>query len=154
MLVRKLELPYEAAFVAGKANLRYRRSDGKKRSPLPGFYIGARAAVSRLTLLTRDASRYRTYFLRVKLIAPGMSSRNCPARIPRSRRPEPPGRTFCSPFGTNRKYTRIGNPGLRRNSPRTMSLLKFSSAASKSMDQCSMLARRAIKRSRTPCGSK
>ena len=70
LLVEKLELPYEAAFVAGKAFLKYRRSDGKKHSPLPDFYIGAHATISRLTLLTRDSSRYRTYFPKVKLIAP------------------------------------------------------------------------------------
>jgi predicted nucleic acid-binding protein len=74
LLVQKLKLPYEAAFIAGKAFLRYRRSDGKKRSPLPDFYIGAHAAVSGLTLLTRDASRYRTYFHKVQLITPGKAS--------------------------------------------------------------------------------
>ncbi|MDQ2739523.1 MAG: type II toxin-antitoxin system VapC family toxin, partial [Actinomycetota bacterium] len=53
-------LPYEAAFVAGKAFLAYRRRGGQKRSPLPDFYIGAHAAVRRYRLLTRDAARYRT----------------------------------------------------------------------------------------------
>ncbi len=63
-------LPYEAAFVAGKAFLAYRRRGGQKRSPLPDFYIGAHAAVRRYRLLTRDAARYRTYFPTVGLIAP------------------------------------------------------------------------------------
>jgi predicted nucleic acid-binding protein len=69
-LYRRLPLPYEAGFVAGKAFLRYRRGGGERRSPLPDFYIGAHAAVDRLTLLTRDAARYGTYFPTVKLISP------------------------------------------------------------------------------------
>jgi predicted nucleic acid-binding protein len=69
-LFERLPLPWEAAFLAGKCFLRYRRSKGARRSPLPDFYIGAHAAVAGLTLLTRDASRYRTYFPRLRLIAP------------------------------------------------------------------------------------
>jgi predicted nucleic acid-binding protein len=67
---RREALPYEAAFVAGKAFLDYRRRGGTKTSPLPDFYIGAHAAVRRYRLLTRDATRYRTYFPTVELIAP------------------------------------------------------------------------------------
>ena len=63
-------LPFEAAFLAGKAFLRYRRQGGQRRSPLPDFYIGAHAAVRGYRLLTRDVSRYRTYFPTVVLIAP------------------------------------------------------------------------------------
>ncbi len=66
----RLELPYPAGFLAGKAFLRYRRQGGEKRSPLPDFYIGAHAQVSGLTLLTRDAARYRTYFPEIALLAP------------------------------------------------------------------------------------
>lgn len=69
-LYRRLVLPYEAAFLAGRAFLSYRRRGGRRRSPLPDFFIGAHAAVSRLTLLTRDARRYRTYFPTVELISP------------------------------------------------------------------------------------
>jgi predicted nucleic acid-binding protein len=67
---RRLELPYEAAFLAGKAFLAYRRRGGRRSAPLADFYIGAHAAVSGLRLLTRDSRRYRTYFPRVDLIAP------------------------------------------------------------------------------------
>ncbi|MBI5908360.1 MAG: type II toxin-antitoxin system VapC family toxin [Betaproteobacteria bacterium] len=66
----RLALPWDAAFVAGKAYRRYRSRGGSKRSPLPDFYIGAHAAVAGLVLLTRDAKRYRDYFPRLKLIAP------------------------------------------------------------------------------------
>jgi predicted nucleic acid-binding protein len=63
-------LPWEAAFLAGKAFVRYRRAGGRRRSPLPDFYIGAHAAVRGLQILTRDAPRYRTYFPTLTLIAP------------------------------------------------------------------------------------
>jgi predicted nucleic acid-binding protein len=63
-------LPYRAGFAAGKAYLRYRRSGGERRSPLPDFYIGAHAALAGYRLLTRDASRFQTYFPRLELIVP------------------------------------------------------------------------------------
>jgi predicted nucleic acid-binding protein len=66
----RLDLPYEAAFLAGKAFLAYRRRGGMKTMPLADFYIGAHAAVSGMRVLTRDARRYRTYFPTVPLIAP------------------------------------------------------------------------------------
>jgi len=67
---RRLALPYEAGFVAGRAFVEYRRRGGERTSPLPDFYIGAHAAVSGLKLLTRDARRYKGYFPRVLLISP------------------------------------------------------------------------------------
>jgi predicted nucleic acid-binding protein len=67
---RREALPYEAAFLAGKAFLRYRRRGGVRIRPLPDFYIGAHAAVAGFRLLTRDPKRYRTYFPSVELIAP------------------------------------------------------------------------------------
>ena len=63
-------LPWEAAFLAGKCFLDYRRRGGAKRSPLPDFYIGAHAAVTGRTLLTRDASRYRTVLPGLEVISP------------------------------------------------------------------------------------
>ncbi len=69
-LFRRDELPYEAAFLAGKCFLTYRRRGGARRSPLPDFYIGAHAAVADFRLLTRDAGRYQSYFPTVDLIAP------------------------------------------------------------------------------------
>ena len=64
-------LPWEAAFLAGKCFLRYRRRGGTRSSTLPDFYIGAHALVEGLTLVTRDAARYRTYYPRLPLVAPG-----------------------------------------------------------------------------------
>ena len=65
-----LEIPKEALFLAGKAFLKYRRLKGTKNNPLPDFYIGAQAAVLGLDLITRDLSRYHTYFPTVNLISP------------------------------------------------------------------------------------
>ena len=67
---RREPLPYEAAFLAGKAFLKYRRRGGQRTSPLPDFYIGAHAAVSGFRILTRDPRRYRTYFPTVDIISP------------------------------------------------------------------------------------
>ncbi|MAG54804.1 MAG: DNA-binding protein [Planctomycetes bacterium] len=69
-LFKRTALPYEAAFLAGKCFVDYRRRGGARTSPLPDFYIGAHAAVGEFRLLTRDATRYRTYFPSVELIAP------------------------------------------------------------------------------------
>ena len=66
----RLELPWEAAFLAGKAFLQYRRARGERTSPLPDFYIGAHAAIEGMMLLTRDAKRYRTYYPKLELICP------------------------------------------------------------------------------------
>jgi predicted nucleic acid-binding protein len=68
--VRREPLPWEAAFLAGRAFLHYRRRGGTVSAPLPDFYIGAHAAVAGHTLLTRDARRYRFYFPKLRLIAP------------------------------------------------------------------------------------
>jgi len=64
------ELPLEAAFLAGKCFLAYKKRKGTKTSPLPDFYIGAHAAVRDYALLTRGARHYRAYFPKLKLIAP------------------------------------------------------------------------------------
>ena len=63
-------LTWEAAFLAGKCFIEYRRRGGQKRSPLPDFYIGAHAAVTGRALLTRDTRRYRKFFPRLELISP------------------------------------------------------------------------------------
>src|SRR5256885_59806 len=55
---------------AARAFTAYRKRGGKRSAPLPDFFIGAHALVEGLTLLTRDARRYRTYFPRARLIAP------------------------------------------------------------------------------------
>jgi len=69
-VVERLPIPWEAAFLAGKCFLRYRRRGGRRQSTLPDFFIGAHAAVAGMPLITRDASRYRTYFPTVHVIAP------------------------------------------------------------------------------------
>lgn len=68
--VTKEPLPWEAAFLAGRAFWLYRQRGGTRTSPLPDFYIGAHAAVAGHTLLTRDARRYRHYFPKLRIVAP------------------------------------------------------------------------------------
>ncbi len=65
-----LPIPRAALFLAGKVFTQYRKSGGSRNGVLPDFFIGAQAAVSQLTLLTRDVGRYRTYFSSLTLISP------------------------------------------------------------------------------------
>jgi predicted nucleic acid-binding protein len=65
-----LPMPREALFLAGKVFLQYRRAGGVRTSPLPDFFIGAHAAVSEISLLTRDNNRYKTYFPTIELLTP------------------------------------------------------------------------------------
>lgn len=65
-----MEIPKPALFLAGKAFVRYRRQGGQKQNVLADIFIGAHAAVERYPLLTRDTHRYRSYFAKIKLIAP------------------------------------------------------------------------------------
>lgn len=67
---RREPIPWEAAFLAGKVFVDYRRNEGTRSTTLPDFFIGAHAAVAGIDLLTRDVSRYRTYFPTVSLVAP------------------------------------------------------------------------------------
>ena len=68
--LQRLALPYEAAWPASQAFVKYRRQGGTRVSSLPDFFIGAHAEVAGLKLLTRDATRYRTSFPTVALICP------------------------------------------------------------------------------------
>ncbi len=63
-------IPWEAAFLAGKSFLRYRKAGGIRKSTLPDFFIGAHALVGGMVLVSRDAGRYQSYFPALKLIAP------------------------------------------------------------------------------------
>ena len=67
---KRLDIPYAAAFLAGKAFLSYRKKEGNKVSPLPDFFIGAHASILNIPLITRDIRRYKTYFPKIKLIHP------------------------------------------------------------------------------------
>lgn len=63
-------LPWSCAALAAKAFSLYRQRGGAKSLPLPDFFIGAHAAVANLSVLTRDASGYSSYFPRLALISP------------------------------------------------------------------------------------
>lgn len=64
-------MPREALFLAGKVFTQYRKAGGPKTGVVPDFFIGAHAATARISLLTRDVRRYRTYFPTAELIVPG-----------------------------------------------------------------------------------
>lgn len=63
-------LPWAAASLAAAAYAMYRRRGGSKHKPLPDFFIGAHAAVSNLSVLTRDPRPYKSYFAKLSVIAP------------------------------------------------------------------------------------
>jgi hypothetical protein len=65
-----LPIPREAAFLAGKCFIEYRRRGGQKSLPLPDFFIGAHAAIAKLALVTRDTKRFHDYFPGLRLICP------------------------------------------------------------------------------------
>lgn len=64
------EIPAPALFLAAKAFAQYRRRGGSKAQVLPDFFIGAHAAVDGWPLLTRDASRFQTYFPTLNVLQP------------------------------------------------------------------------------------
>jgi len=68
--IKVLEIPREALFLTGKVFLKYRENKGTKNSPLPDFFIGAHATLSKFDLITRDSKKYKTYFPQLKLIHP------------------------------------------------------------------------------------
>lgn len=69
-IFKKEPLPWEAAFLAGKMFLKYRKSGGQRTLPLPDFFIGAHAVIENFTLLTRDSKRFKYYYPHLKIISP------------------------------------------------------------------------------------
>jgi predicted nucleic acid-binding protein len=70
-LLRREELPWAAGFRAAKAFQQYRRNGGPRLQLLPDFLIAAHAAVNGHRLLTRDGSRFASYFPELEIISPG-----------------------------------------------------------------------------------
>jgi len=69
-IFKRATIPWEAAFLAGKTFLRYKKLGDNRSQPLPDFFIAAHAVIDGLTLLTRDGKRFRHYFPTLKLISP------------------------------------------------------------------------------------
>ncbi len=63
-------LPWAAASLTAAAYAVYRQRGGLRHKPLPDFFVGAHAAVSNLSVLTRDPKPYRSYFNRLNVFAP------------------------------------------------------------------------------------
>jgi predicted nucleic acid-binding protein len=70
MALELREIPRPALYLAARAYVQYRRRGGSKGQVLPDFFIGAHAAVEDWPLLTRDASRFKSYFPTLDVIAP------------------------------------------------------------------------------------
>lgn len=68
--ILRVSLPWEAAFLASKAFVQYKKKGGGKHSKLPDFFIGAHASTENMLLLTRDTNRYKTYFPKLRLATP------------------------------------------------------------------------------------
>lgn len=63
-------IPRPALFLASKVFQQYRAAGGTRTGVLPDFFIGAHAAVTGMTLLSRDPQRYRRHFPKINLVAP------------------------------------------------------------------------------------
>jgi predicted nucleic acid-binding protein len=63
-------MPWHCAALAAAAFRLYRQRGGRREQTLPDFFIGAHAAVANLSVLTRDATPFRSYFKRLKVLAP------------------------------------------------------------------------------------
>ncbi|MBI1867843.1 MAG: type II toxin-antitoxin system VapC family toxin [Methylocystis sp.] len=68
--VERLAMSDTALYLAGRVFREYRRRGGPKTNVLADFFIGAQANALGVPILTRDATRYRTYFPQVEIIAP------------------------------------------------------------------------------------
>lgn len=68
--IEREDLPWEAAFLAGRCFLAYRRRGGTRRAPLPDFYIAAHAATTGRVLLTRDRPRHLDLLPGLEVLAP------------------------------------------------------------------------------------
>ena len=64
------EFSRETLFFAAQAYRAYRTRGGTKTAPLPDFFIGAHAVALGIPIVTRDITRYQTYFPSVPLISP------------------------------------------------------------------------------------
>ena len=72
--IHLVSLPISASGAAARAFavylLRRKSSTPAPRTPLPDFFIGAHAEAEGWTVVTNDAARFRTYFPKVKVVAP------------------------------------------------------------------------------------
>jgi hypothetical protein len=68
-LFRRDPIPWQAAFLAGRAFSSYRRAGGGRSRMLADFMIGAHAAVGGFGLISRD--RGYTQYFRIDVLDPG-----------------------------------------------------------------------------------
>jgi predicted nucleic acid-binding protein len=68
--VRREDVPWAAAFVAGQIYKSYRKEGGRRATPLPDFFVAAHASLCGYDLLSRDGGFFRTYFPKLNIIHP------------------------------------------------------------------------------------
>jgi len=68
--IEREDLPWDAAFLAARCFLQYRRLGGTRNSPLPDFYIAAHASTTGRALLTRDRPRHLDLLPSLRVISP------------------------------------------------------------------------------------
>lgn len=64
------DVPRLGLFKAAKAFREYKKRKGGKDFVLPDFFIGGHAEALDVPIITRDVSRYKTYFPNIKIIHP------------------------------------------------------------------------------------
>ncbi len=64
-LFRRDPLPWEGAFLAGKALAKYKRAGGQNRRILADFLIGSHAAVAGFVLISRDSGIGRYFDIQI-----------------------------------------------------------------------------------------
>ena len=69
-------IPYEAAFLAGKAFLAYRRCEGTKRSTLPDFFIGSPCRDCRVPVVDPRCNALSQLLSRLAVDHPELRSRS------------------------------------------------------------------------------
>ena len=68
--IEVLNIPLPSAFYVSRIFKKYKKNKGNKKSPMPDFYIGAHASYLKVPIITRDTSRFNTYFPEVELVTP------------------------------------------------------------------------------------
>ena len=129
-LLEREPIPFEAAFLAGKVFRDYRRRGGLKRSPLPDFFIGAHAAVAGYRLLTRDGSRYRTYFPQARRHCTGLGACETPQATFTHRPVLPDLRIASQTLVVSSASRKVGEAGLPLVSPSMNSAMAWTKECS------------------------
>ena len=65
-----INISLPAAFTVSRVLKKYKKNKGELKRPMPDFYIGAHAEDIKAGIVTRDPSKFKTYYPQVKLFTP------------------------------------------------------------------------------------